>query len=285
MTTRRNFIKTTAGALGTAALLGEFPLGLDATTAKKPRPFGFQTWTVRDELAADLPGTLKRMAAMGYSETEFCSPHGYTGTPFEKFRPLGSAELRRIIADSGLRCESAHFQMTELRDNLDHGIEWALGMGLTQMVCSSFWLAKDASLDDYRRSCDELNTIGSKIKAAGMQAGFHNHHMEFEKRDGTLIYDALLERLDPATVKMQFQVAVVNIGYKAADYFRAHPGRFISAHLADWSSAENKQVPIGKGVVDWKDFYAAAETGGVKNFFVEMDPATFPESAAFLKTI
>ena len=285
MTTRRSFIKTTAGALGTAALLGRFPLGLEAATGKKSRPFGFQTWTVRDELAADLPGTLKKMAGMGFEEVEFCSPHGYTGTPFEKFEPMGAAELRRVISESGLRCASSHFNMAELRDDLDRRIEWALAMGLTQMVCSSFWLAKDAALDDYRRSCDELNAIALRIKAAGMQAGFHNHHMEFEKRDGTLIYDAILERLDPAAVKMQFQVAVVSIGYKAAEYFRGHPGRFISAHLADWSSAENKQVPIGKGVVDWKDFFAAAEIGGVKNVFVEMDPATFPESAEFLKSI
>jgi sugar phosphate isomerase/epimerase len=285
MTTRRNFIKTTAGALGAGALLGRFPIGLEAATGMKTQPFGFQTWTVRDALAEDLAGTLKKMAAMGYHETEFCSPHGYTGTPFEKFRSLSAADLRAIITDSGLRCESAHFNMTELRDSLDHAVKWALGMGLTQMICSSFWLAKDATVDDYRRSCDEMNAIGQRIKAAGMQAGFHNHHMEFEKRDDTLIYDAILERLDPVAVKMQFQVAVVNIGYKAADYFRRHPGRFISAHLADWSSAENKQVPIGKGVVDWKDFFAAAEIGGVKNFFVEMDPATFPESAEFLKSL
>jgi sugar phosphate isomerase/epimerase len=285
MITRRNFIKTTAGALGVAALLGEFPERLRATTSKKPRPFGFQTWTVRDALAEDLAGTLKKMAGMGYSETEFCSPHGYTGTPFEKFTTLSAADLRAIITDSGLRCDSAHFNMTELRDNLDRAVEWSHGMGLTQMICSSFWLAKDATLDDYRRACDELNAIGVRIKETGMQAGFHNHHMEFEKRDGTLIYDALLERLDPDAVKMQFQVAVVNIGYKAADYFRAHPGRFISAHLADWSTAEEKQVPIGKGVVDWRDFFSAAETGGVKNIFVEMDPATFPESAEFLKSM
>ena len=41
--------------------------------------------------------------------------------------------------------------------------------------------------------------------------------MEFEKDGGELIYDAILEELDPDLVKMQFQVAVVNIGYKAAD--------------------------------------------------------------------
>ena len=81
---------------------------------------------------------------------------------------------------------------------------------------------------------------------------------------------------------MQFQVAVVNIGYKAADYFRKHPGRFISAHLADWDKEKDKQVPIGQGEVDWKDFFEAAKIGGVKNIFVEMDPETFKDSAKYL---
>jgi sugar phosphate isomerase/epimerase len=158
-------------------------------------------------------------------------------------------------------------------------------MGITQIIASSFWLPKDASLDDYRKACDELNEIGLKIKAAGIQAGFHNHHMEFEKRGDELIYDVMMSRLDPDVVKMQFQVAVVDIGYKAADYFRKYPGRFISAHLADYSFDKKANVPVGQGAVDWKDFFEAAKIGGVKNFFVEMDPAFFPDSAKYLKNV
>jgi len=173
--------------------------------------------------------------------------------------------------------------MGELRDHLDNRIEWSLGMGITQIIASSFGLHGNASIDDYRKACDELNGIGLKIKAAGLQTGFHNHHMEFEKRGDDLIYDALLAQLDPGIVKMQFQVAVVNIGFTAADYFRKYPGRFISAHLADWSDEKKAQVPIGQGIVDWDDFFAAAKTGGVKNYFVEMDTDTFPDSARFLK--
>jgi sugar phosphate isomerase/epimerase len=75
---------------------------------------------------------------------------------------------------------------------------------------------------------------------------------------------------------------VVDIGYIAADYFRKHPGRFISAHLADYSEELEKQVPVGQGMVDWDEFFEASKTGGVKNYFVEMDPATFEESARFL---
>ena len=62
------------------------------------------------------------------------------------------------------------------------------------------------------------------MKKAGIQAGYHNHHMEFEKLDGQFIYDALLKQLDPNYVKMQFQVAVISFGYKASDYFNKFPG-------------------------------------------------------------
>ena len=138
-------------------------------------------------------------------------------------------------------------------------------------------------MDDYRKAAQELNEIGEKTKAAGIQMVFHNHHVEFEKRDGQLIYHVLLEEFDPDLVKMQFQVAVFNIGYKAADYFRAYPGRFISAHLADWSAEKDSQVAIGQGDIDWDDFFNASKKGDVKNIYVEMAPVTFPESAAFLK--
>ncbi len=282
---RRNFIKAGGAALGSMALLHAILPEALATEANQKLSFGFQTWTLRDELGADLPGTLKKMAEMGYSEVEMCSPLGYTGTPFEKFNNLSGTELRKMIEDAGLKCTSSHYGMGELRDHLDNRIEWAQQMGMKQMICSSLWLPDGASVDEYRKGCDELNAIGKNVKDAGLQLGFHNHHMEFEKRGDVLIYEAMLERLDPEMVKMQFQVAVVNIGYKAADYFRKYPGRFISAHLADWSGTKNEQVPVGQGIVDWKDFFEAAVIGGVKNVFVEMDPPTFKDSAGFLKRI
>ncbi len=285
MSSRRKFIRQSATAMGTIAVMGNFSTFLSSCTGKKPLSFGFQTWTLRDQLGEDLQGTLKMMAEKGYKEVEFCSPLGYKGTPFEKFSSMSGKELRKIIEDSGLKCPSSHYNMGELRDHLENRIEWSHEMGINQIIASSFWLPKDASVDDYRNACNELNEIGMKIKDAGLQCGFHNHHMEFEKRGDELIYDAMLEELDPELVKMQFQVAVANIGYHAADYFRKYPGRFISAHLADWSDEKQYQVPVGQGIVDWDDFFEAAETGGVQNYFVEMAPKTFDASAEFLKTL
>jgi sugar phosphate isomerase/epimerase len=284
-TNRRNFIKTTGIAVGSAALISQVPFLMTGCASPIPKDFGFQVWTIREKLIADFPGTLKMMAGFGYKQVEMCSPLGYSNAGFEPLNSMSGTEMRKIIEDAGLTCVSSHYNMGELRESLDNRIEWATQLGMKQMVASSFWLPKDASVDDYRKACEELNGIGEKTKAAGIQMVFHNHHMEFEKRGEELIYDEMLKVLDSDLVKMQFQVAVVNIGYKAADYFRNYPGRFISAHLADWSAAKDAQVPIGQGDIDWNDFYEAAKIGGVMNFFVEMDPETFEPSAKFLASL
>jgi sugar phosphate isomerase/epimerase len=276
---RRKFLGTSL-ALGGAALATQLPFSLSAMPAGKMHklPLGFQVWTIREELLKDFPGTLRKMAAMGYETVEMCSPPGYGWTPLMKY---SGREMLTIVNDAGLKLESTHYGMAELRKNLDERIGFAAESGQKQMILSSFGLPGSATMDDWIKAADELNEIGRKTKAAGIQAGFHNHHGEFEEIGGVLIYDELLKRFDPDLVKMQFQVAVVNIGFLAADYFTKFPGRFISAHLADWSILDKKSVPLGKGIVDWKGLFAAAGTGGVKNIFVEMDPVTFAESVRF----
>jgi len=283
-TSRRNFIKNTATVAGGATILSQLPMNAFGAEKVGPKDFGFQVWTVREELVKDFPGTLKKMAKLGYTQVEMCSPLGYTSSGFGPLNKMSGTEMKKIIDDTGLKCISSHYGMGELRDSLDNRIEWATQLGMKQMILSTFWIP-EGTLDEYKKSAEELNKIAEKTKAAGIQMGFHNHNMEFEKRGDKLIYDVLMEQFDPDLVKMQFQVAVIDIGYKAADYFRKYPGRFISAHLADWSSEKKAQVPIGQGIVDWKDFFKAAKTGGVKNFFVEMDPETFGPSAEFLKKV
>ncbi len=284
-TTRRDFLIKSSLAFGSASLISPVSFGYGLKNKNAAGSFGFQVWTIRKKLIDDFPGTLKMMANLGYKEVEMCSPLGYSMAGFKSLNDMSGSEMRKIIDDSGLKCTSSHYTMGELRDSLDNRIEWTSQMGFKQIILSSFGLPKDASVDDFRRAADELNKIGEKTKAVGIQAGFHNHHGEFEKRGDELIYDALLDELDPDLVKMQFQVAVVNIGYNASEYFRKYPGRFISAHLTDWSEQEEKTVPVGQGIVDWEDFFKAAEAGGVKNVFVEQSPDMFEDSAKFLSNL
>lgn len=282
-TTRRTFLKKSGAALASATLLSQMPLNMLASgLAGDKISFGFQVWTIRKDIVSNFAETLKKMASMGYSEVEMCSPLGYSMAGFKPLNEMSGTEMKLIIEDAGLKCTSSHFTGGELRNSLDNRIEWASQIGMKQMAQSMPTLPRNPTLDDWRKTAQELNLIGEKTKVAGIQMVYHNHHFEFEEIDGKLIYDLLLEELDPELVKMQFQVAVIDKGFKAQDYFRKHPGRFISAHLADYSTELEKQVPVGQGIVDWNDLFEASTTGGVRNYFVEMDPETFEESAQFL---
>jgi sugar phosphate isomerase/epimerase len=281
---RRQFFGTTALGIGSALIAGK----LQGITPDEPKakmvkmPLGFQIWTVREMLLQDFPGTLKKMSGLGYKAVEMCSPPGYG---FKQLIGMSGKEMKKIVNDSGLQLLSTHYGFGEFRNNLDERIKFANESGQKQMILSSFGLPATATLDDWKKAADELNKYGAKTKAAGIQMGYHNHHGEFAKIGDKLIYDVLMETFDPELVKMQFQVAVISIGYKAADYFKKYPGRFISAHLADYSKTDDKQVPVGKGVVDWKEFFASLKTGGVKNIFVEMDFDTFKDSAEYIASL
>jgi sugar phosphate isomerase/epimerase len=283
---RRQFLNKSAIGIGSAVIASQFPLNLSAGILPEgvKMPLGFQTWTVRDLIAKDFPGTLKMMAELGYQSLEMCSPPGYAALGFGPLMKLKPTEMKQIINDAGLICISSHYGIQEFREHLDERIEFAMESGQKQMILSTFGLPSKATLSDWQKAADELNSMGAKAKKAGIQMGFHNHDMEFGQIDGTLIYDTLMKQFDPEYIKMQFQVAVIRLGYRASTYFTKYPGRFISAHLADWSATEKKEMPIGQGIVDWKDFFATLETGGVKNIFVEMERNTFKESATYLKS-
>ncbi len=283
--TRQKFISSTAKSVAAVWALSQLPQQLLAQLPKgfNDIPIGFQTFPIREMLSKDFTGTLKMMAAQGYKVVEMCSPKGYEKIGYGPLVSMKTADMRKMIGDAGLSCPSCHFTFGEFNDDkLDASIEFSQHLGLRHMICSSFWIQDTATLNDYLVAADKLNKAGEKIKKAGMQAGFHNHSFEFLKLDGQLIYDALLNRFDADVVKMQFQTEVINGGFKAADYFKKFPGRFISAHLSDWT-ADKKQVPVGQGVIDWKEFFATAKTAGVKTYFVEMDMDKFKDSASYIR--
>ena len=248
-------------------------------------PIGCQTYPLRESIGMDFAGTLRQMAAGGYQMIEMCSPHGYAKAGFGPLMNMKAAELRRIIHDAGLGCESCHFQFRELKESVNDTLAYAHELGLKQMIVPTFGLRPDATMADWTQAADELNKLGEQVHNAGLQLGFHNHNHEFKEIDGVLIYDALMKQLDPKLVKMQFQVAVISLGYEAATYLTKYPRRFISLHLVDWSTADKKIVPMGRGSIDWKKLFAAAKTGGIKNYFVEMNWDLMQASVPYLRKL
>ena len=285
---RRQFL--TYGTLGAASIgiLSPYssPLFAAVPAGLVTQPIGFQSYVLREEIGKDIIGTLKKMVDYGYQYVEMCSPSGYMG-PFEPLAKYSGTELKKIIEDCGIACNSSHFTLKEMRTNLDERIDFANQMGLKHFVLSSG--LDSPTLDEVKSKCGELNAMGEKIRKAGMIAGFHNHDVEFKNKfDGKLVYDIILEELDPNLVKMQFQTQVITLGYKGSTYFKKFPGRFISAHLQDYDTNDTtKEIALGQGISNWKDFFKASQKGGLEVVYVEMEsnPGTLKDSITYLKNL
>jgi len=253
------------------------PLGL---------PIGSQVWPLRSMLK-DLPAFAQTIAGIGVTRLELCSPIGYGA----EFASLSNAkEVKRILADHGLKSESSHFSLGELRHSQQKSIEWAKEIGIKQMITASLGDGNggnNPTLDQVKKAADEYNRIAATAAKAGMQQGLHNEGFEVSMVDGKRTYDLLFDLLDPKLVKFQFQMSTITAGLVAAEYFERYPGRFYSMHLQDIAMDQqgHPQVPIGKGSIDWVKTFAAAKIGVVKNYFVEQNWDLTQQSVAYLKTL
>src|SRR5688572_26690926 len=106
---RRSFLQQGTIAAGAVALISQLPKQLVAQAKAFDMPLGFQTWSVKEDLAKNFTGTLKKMAAQGYQLLEMCSPKGYEDSGFGPLLKMKTADMRRIISDNGMSCPSCHF--------------------------------------------------------------------------------------------------------------------------------------------------------------------------------
>jgi sugar phosphate isomerase/epimerase len=280
---RRELLTRAAGGAAVAGILsaaaGELhanPLGM---------PIGCQTYPVRALIGQDFPGTIKQLAEAGFQAIELCSPVGYADSGFGVIAKYKGVELRRIFGDLGIKCESSHFDIKELRANQADRIAWAKDLGLTQMLVPSLGGPRNPTMDDVKRAADEYNKMGEQAARAGIQQGLHNENFELTTVDGRRTYDILLDLLDPKLVKFQFQCSTISRGYDAAEYFMKYPGRFVSMHVQDWSMEAKKQMAVGEGSLDWKRIFTAAKTGGISNYYVEMNLDMMKASVPYLRTL
>lgn len=281
---RREFLTGSIKSAAVAGLLSSSS-ALDLRASPLGLPIGCQTYPVRNLIGQDFPGTIRMLARAGFQAVELCSPVGYADSGFAVLAKYSGAQLRRILSDAGVTCISSHFDIHELRKDQAGRIAWAKDLGLTQMMVPSLDGPRNPTMDDVKRAADEYNRIGENAAKAGIQQGLHNERFELTRVDGKRTYDLLFKLLDPKLVKFQFQVSTVSQGYNPVAYFTRYPGRFISMHVQGWSAKTRRITAVGQGTLDWRKIFAAAKTGGIKNYYVEMPLPMMKASVPYLRRL
>ena len=255
---RRSFLAATAAA----------PLAL---AAGKSLPIGLELYSVRNELAQDLNGTVTAVAKMGYQVVEFFG--NYTSWTVDKAK-----EVRKLMDDLGIRCNSTHNGLPSFSgDGMQHAIDLNQTLGAKYIVLAS--AGRVNGLDGWRQLGDRLSLAMETLRKNNLRAGYHNHQAEFTPIDGKRPMEVLAAST-PKDFMLQLDVGTcVEVGSDPVAWIKANPGRIHSLHLKDWAPGADKgyKVLFGEGVAPWQQiFEAAGSVGGAEYYLIEQEGSRFP---------
>jgi len=261
---RRRFLAATLATPVVSALA--------SSAATRPQ-VGLELFSVRQELAQDLFGTVRRVAKVGYEAVEFFSP-------YYQWEPAYAKQVRQLLDDVGLKAPSTHNSATVFTpDGLKKAIELNQILGSTLIVMAS--AGRDVkTLDDWKRVAERLTAASETLRPLGMRAGFHNHQVEFTPVEGTRPMD-ILAKATPKDFVLQFDVGTcLHAGQDPVAWINANPGRITSIHCKDWAPGDGPgkgyHVLTGEGAAPWKAIRAAAESvGGVQTYLIEQEGSRF----------
>lgn len=261
---RRAFLASVGSAVAGAQL--GCASGIRAGGKRRLRSVGVQLYSLRDDARLDLERTLANIAAIGYKDVELLGSMDNFGMP--------PARLREVLDRNGLRAPSTHVSGNAL-DDLDRQLDIAQTLGHRYIVVASLPIQGPRTLDDYRRWADKLNEAGQRSLSGGraIYIGFHNHANDHTPIDGAVPYDLLVDRTDPALVRLQLDTGnAAMAGRDPLQYMRRNGARYWLFHIKDVPQlGARNDTELGKGVIDFPRLLASIDNIDDKFLFVEQE--------------
>ncbi len=222
-------------------------------------PISVQLYSIREAMAQDFEGSVRRIAEMGYAGVETA---GFPGTT-----PAAAAQL---FNDLGLTVSSAHAPLplgerqNEILDTMD-------SLGCKHLICPALPKEDYKTVAGVQRLCDMLNEANAVATARGLSLGVHNHWWEFEPVEDTRPYQIWLERLEP-TIFFELDVYwIKTAGLDPATIVKEFGARAPFLHMKDGpATTEEAMVAFGEGVMDLPAVIEAGQ-GATEWYVVELD--------------
>ena len=226
--------------------------------------FGLQLYSVRDAAKADLLGTVRKVADMGYQGVQFA---GFFDTP--------AKALKQVLDEKQISVAGTHTGLDALTgDKLKETMAYNHEIGNDLVICPFLDVSARSTRDDYKRTAEQFNKIGQACKDNGLTFAYHNHNFEFDTFDGETGFDLLFGQTDPELVKVELDCYWATFaGYEPEAIINKYKNRIVSLHIKDMKkeNGEPRSIEIGSGTLDIKGLIKQGEDNGVGWFVVEQE--------------
>lgn len=209
--------------------------------------YSLQLYTLRDAISHDLPGTIRRVAGIGFTQVE---PYNFVAT---------AKELGAALKDNGLTAPSGHAPL--LSQDQDAIFAAAQDLGISTVIEPYIPADRWENAEDIRATAAALNAAAKKGAGYGIRVGYHNHAWELESGiDGRTALEYFAGLLDPEVV-LEVDTYWVAVGGKDPVEVLTSLGdrvRFIHIKDGPLTTDTKAQQPAGQGRVPVLDVIAAA---------------------------
>lgn len=264
----------TMAALTTAALANS---AMAAEVAPTSPQLSVQLWSVKDDVAKDFEGTLKKLKAMGFQGVEFAGNFG----PYAN-DPKG---LKAFLDKTGLKASAAHVPFEKLNaENFDATVAFYKAIDCKYLIIPMDMRA--FTTDGAKEVAADLAAIQTKLTPHGMHTGYHNHEGEMLGEMGKTPWDVIGGNTSQAVVLQQDVGWTEVAGKDPIAFIKAYPGRTITTHYkASAPKPGNTEHPIiGQDTTDWKALIEANKThGGTLWLVVEQE--SYPEGMTPMQSV
>lgn len=187
------------------------------------------------------------------------------------------AELKAGLAATGMSVPTAHIGLETIDADPDRVIAIVKDLGIDAIfVPAPGPDERELDAAGWAAYGKRVAQAGEKIKAAGVDFGWHNHDWEMaDIGDGRIALDALLDA-DP-NLKLELDVAwVIKGGQDAVGMIEKYSDRIVAAHIKDIApdgecADEDGWADVGHGVMDWPTIMAALRKTTCRHFAMEHD--------------
>ncbi|SHE09697.1 Hydroxypyruvate isomerase [Chlamydia abortus] len=230
---------------------------------------GLQMYTLRDETARDFPGTLRKVAALGYEGVEFA---GYGG--------MTPPQLKNLLEELQLRAIGSHVSVSDLKDRLEEVVEMNAAIGASYVVCP-YLTVEQRSEGALADTVSLFQKASRELAKHGIRFGYHNHDFELtETVGGERLFDRLFGMMSNEECFVEMDVCWVHHGGQdPLEYIRKYAGRVPLIHLKDMRTLEDgkaQTVELGQGEIDLPAVISAAGSAGAEWLIVEQDHCQNP---------
>jgi sugar phosphate isomerase/epimerase len=220
-------------------------------------PIALQLYSIREDCARDLEGSIKAVAEMGYEGVEFA---GY----YER----GADELKGLCDAHGLQIVGTHIRIdTLLGEALEETVAFNKTLDNRYLIVPGLSEERRNSRAAWLATAGLFDEIAARLEPHDMQTGYHNHHIEFQELEGELPWDTFFGNTRQEVVMQLDTGNMYHGGAEPVGFLAKYPGRAQLVHLKEHSHS-NDQALIGEGEVEWARVFEICESSGSTEWYI-----------------